>query len=38
MHPDPAFRQDDRALLESLVGEPGFGMVLTAKPMRTPAS
>lgn len=32
MHPDPAFRHDDRALLESLVEEVGFGMVFATTP------
>lgn len=32
MHPDPAFRHDDRALLEALIDEIGFGMVFAATP------
>lgn len=32
MHPNPAFRHDDRALLESLINEIGFGMVFAATP------
>jgi transcriptional regulator len=32
MHPNPAFRHDDRALLEALVDEIGFGMVFAATP------
>jgi len=32
MHPNSAFRQPDRALLESLVEEVGFGMVFAATP------
>ncbi len=32
MHPDPAFRHPDRALLESLIDEIGFGMVFAATP------
>ncbi|HWK41854.1 MAG TPA: FMN-binding negative transcriptional regulator [Croceibacterium sp.] len=32
MHPNPAFRTDDRALLESLIEEIGFGMVFAATP------
>lgn len=32
MHPNPAFRHDDRALLESLIDEIGFGMVFAATP------
>lgn len=32
MHPNPAFRHDDRALLEALVDEVGFGMVFAATP------
>lgn len=32
MHPDPAFRSDDRALLETLIEEIGFGMVFAATP------
>ena len=32
MHPDPAFRSDDRALLETLIDEIGFGMVFAATP------
>jgi transcriptional regulator len=32
MHPNPAFRHDDRALLESLIDEVGFGMVFAATP------
>lgn len=30
MHPSPAFRHDDRALLEALIDEIGFGMVFAA--------
>jgi transcriptional regulator len=32
MHPNPAFRTDDRALLESLIDEIGFGMVFATTP------
>ncbi len=32
MHPNPAFRNDDRALHEALVEEIGFGMVFAATP------
>jgi len=32
MHPNPAFRHDDRALLEALVDEIGFGMVFAGTP------
>lgn len=32
MHPNPAFRHDDRALLEALIDEIGFGMVFAATP------
>ena len=32
MHPNAAFRHDDRALLESLIDEIGFGMVFAATP------
>jgi transcriptional regulator len=32
MHPNPAFRHEDRALLEALVDEIGFGMVFAATP------
>lgn len=32
MHPNAAFRHDDRALLEALVDEIGFGMVFAATP------
>lgn len=32
MHPNPAFRHDDRALLEELVDEVGFGMVFATTP------
>lgn len=32
MHPDPAFRHSDRALLETLIDEIGFGMVFAATP------
>lgn len=32
MHPNPAFRSDDRALHEALVEEIGFGMVFAATP------
>jgi len=32
MHPDPAYRSDDRALCDSLVEEVGFGMVFAATP------
>lgn len=30
MHPNPAFRHEDRALLEALIAEIGFGMVFAA--------
>jgi transcriptional regulator len=30
MHPNPAFRSEDRALLETIVDEVGFGMVFAA--------
>lgn len=32
MHPNPAFRSEDRALLETLIDEVGFGMVFAAMP------
>jgi len=32
MHPNPAFRTDDRDLLESLIDEIGFGMVFATTP------
>lgn len=32
MHPNPAFRRDDRALLETLIEEIGFGMVFATTP------
>lgn len=32
MHPNPAFRSDDRALLETLIDEIGFGMVFLTTP------
>ena len=32
MHPNPLFRSEDRALLEQLVGEAGFGMVFLTTP------
>jgi len=32
MHPNPAFRIEDRALLESLIEEVGFGMVFAQTP------
>jgi transcriptional regulator len=32
MHPHPAFRSDDRALLEALIDEIGFGMVFATTP------
>ncbi|WCT76480.1 FMN-binding negative transcriptional regulator [Novosphingobium humi] len=32
MHPNPAFRHDDRALFERLIREIGFGMVFAATP------
>jgi transcriptional regulator len=32
MHPNPAFRHDDRALHEALITEVGFGMVFAATP------
>lgn len=32
MHPNPAFRSDDRALLEALITEIAFGMVFLATP------
>jgi transcriptional regulator len=32
MHPNPAFRRDDRALLETLIDEIGFGMVFATTP------
>jgi transcriptional regulator len=32
MHPNPAFRHDDRGLIEALVDEIGFGMVFAATP------
>lgn len=32
MHPNPAFRKDDRALLESLLEEIGFGMIFALTP------
>lgn len=32
MHPNPAFRRPDRALLETLIEEIGFGMVFVATP------
>jgi transcriptional regulator len=32
MHPNPLFRTDDRALMESLIAEIGFGMVFAQTP------
>lgn len=32
MHPNPAFRTSDRALMESFVAEIGFGMIFAATP------
>lgn len=32
MHPNPLYRSDDRALMEALVEEVGFGMVFVATP------
>ena len=32
MHPDPQFRSDDRALLEALIDQVGFGMVFLTTP------
>ncbi len=32
MHPNAAFRTDDRALLEALIAEVGFGMVFAQTP------
>lgn len=32
MHPNPLFRTDDRALMESLIAEIGFGMVFAETP------
>ena len=32
MHPNPLYRHDDRALLETLIGEIGFGMVFLTTP------
>ena len=32
MHPNPLFRSDDRALLESLIDQVGFGMVFAQTP------
>lgn len=32
MHPNPLYRSDDRALIESLIDEIGFGMVFAATP------
>ncbi|WP_095012787.1 FMN-binding negative transcriptional regulator [Tsuneonella mangrovi] len=32
MHPNPAFRSEDRALLEALIDEIGFGMVFLTTP------
>ncbi len=32
MHPNPLFRSDDRALLETLIDEIGFGMIFAATP------
>lgn len=32
MHPNPQFRHPDRALLETLIEEIGFGMVFAATP------
>jgi transcriptional regulator len=32
MHPNPLFRTDDRALMEALIDEIGFGMVFAATP------
>jgi transcriptional regulator len=32
MHPNPAFRSEDRALLESLIAEIGFGMIFAQTP------
>lgn len=32
MHPNPAFRHDDRALMEAMIAEIGFGMAFAATP------
>ena len=32
MHPNPAFRHEDRALLEAMIDQIGFGMVFAATP------
>lgn len=32
MHPNPAFRSDDRALMEDMLSQIGFGMVFAATP------
>lgn len=32
MHPNPLFRTEDRALMEALIGEVGFGMVFLTTP------
>ena len=32
MHPNPAYRQDDRALFEALIDEIGFGMIFAEAP------
>jgi transcriptional regulator len=32
MHPNPAFRSEDRALLETMIDQVGFGMVFAAVP------
>ena len=32
MHPNPAFRSEDRALFETLIDEIGFGMVFASTP------
>ena len=32
MHPNPAFRGEDRALPETLIDQVGFGMVFAATP------
>ncbi|MBW8783305.1 MAG: FMN-binding negative transcriptional regulator [Novosphingobium sp.] len=32
MHPNPAFRSDDRALMEAMIAEIGFGMIFAATP------
>lgn len=34
MHPDPAFRQDDRPHLETLFGDAAFGMDLASGLLR----